>query len=186
MKKRLFVIVTLLMCFFTCQLPLFAEDTLGMRVALIEQLVKKDAYKTINKTIDLIKKLVKEDADNNKLIFISYGGNDDSFHEHYLYKDNKGILYLYLGRPLPGNEMHLYEMNNLVSKEEVSENIKKSQESQKVIEKDGYKVYRIEMSGFEKGNLKYYVKTPDGKFYTVTNFIKRIKLNGADDLINEL
>ncbi|WP_372518923.1 hypothetical protein [Candidatus Ruminimicrobiellum ovillum] len=153
MKKKLFVAIVLLLCFCAYNMPLFAATSAE------------------------IKKEIKKDAKNSAFTFVT--SNDD---DCFLYKDSKGNFYLYYGNWL-FDYVVLYGKSELVSKEEVATNMKKSSESEKIVEGE-YTIYKVDM-GFLNDTF-YYVRTPKGNFYSVSKKIKTIKINGADDLINDL
>jgi len=123
-----------------------------------------------------IKKEVKKDAKNSAFTFVT--SND----VYFLYKDSKENFYLYYGNRL-FDYIVLYGKSELVSKEEVATNMKKSSESKKIVEGE-HTIYKVDM-GFFKDTF-YYVRTPKGNFYSVSKKIKQIEINGADDLINDL
>ena len=114
---------------------------------------------------------------SRKFLFVASKG------DYYLYKNNKGFFYLYYGHRIL-DYLDLYGRCKAISKEEISKNMKNSSSSSKIIEGD-YTVYEVYM-GFLKDTY-YYVKTPKGNFYSVSDKIKKININnGSDDLINDL
>jgi hypothetical protein len=126
---------------------------------------------------DSIAKEVEKDATSRNFSFIASNNN------YYLYKDSKGSFYLYQSISW-FDYLNLYGGCKGVSKEEIAINMKNSSSSSKIIERD-YTVYIVSM-GFLKDTY-YYVKTPEGKFYSVSNKIKKININnGSEDLINNL
>ena len=116
-----------------------------------------------------------KDAENRKLTLLA---SEDGYS---LYQDKNGTLYLYSENWL-FDEIYLYKENGTSNKEKIQSKMKEASDVSKIIDSD-YIVYLVNMGFFAP--TYYYVKTPKGNFYSVSEKIKTINAS-ANNLIDEL
>lgn len=122
-----------------------------------------------------MKNAMTKDAVNRELSFLA---SDESYS---LYQDNSGKLYLYNENWL-FDEIYLYKEDGESSKDKVQSKMTNADDVSKVINSN-YTVYRVDMGLFEP--TYFYVKTPKGNFYSVSEKIKTINVS-ASKIIDEL
>lgn len=116
-----------------------------------------------------------KDADSRGLTYLA---GDDNYS---LYQDSSGKLYLYNENWL-FDEIYLYKEDGESSKDKVQSKMTNADDVSKVIN-NSYTVYRVDMGLFEP--TYFYVKTPKGNFYSVSEKIKTINVS-ASKIIDEL
>lgn len=117
-----------------------------------------------------------KDAETRGLTFLaSQEGNS-------LYKDKSNKLYYYCENWL-FDEVYVYKQDSKVSKEEVKSKMEKAKDVHKEIDDNNYTVYFVYMGIFSP--KYYYVKTPNGDYYLVSERIKTID-GSTNKYIDEL
>ena len=101
--------------------------------------------------------------------------------DYTLVSDNNGSFFIYWETWT--NRVRIYAESGQVTKDYVAEKMREASSSRKIIESRGYTVYRVDKGLFS--NSYYFVKTPKGNFYSVSNEIRVIDAQG-DSLIDEL
>lgn len=115
------------------------------------------------------------DANSRNLSLIASGEN------YSLYADKNGCFYLYSENWL-SNAVYLYRGNGKVTKGQIEAEMNEASSVSKIID-TSYTVYYVSMSLFSETH--YYVKTPKGDFYSISEKIKTINAS-ASKFIDEL